>query len=426
MGPTPDPIRWHNGMLVTPTSQQQLALRFENLIQALPGRYHPFFWGVSRVEYAVDDLKGGVLTVRALDAVMRNGLHVTIDDRAPVRLALEPGGGKKLVYLTMRRDDTDESRRFVPCGRDAADVPVGEDGVDIPFLRTRLELSADRATPPTSPDSGFPLCEVRCEGKSFYMTNFMPPTLQVDHDSPLGKQCAAIPGSLRTESSAVADRAQLNPLIGALPAFEVILAARPHPLALYIELCRLAGAVAVLRNNSVPPQFPPYVHDAARTAFDKVVRFVKGSEDDAAGEAVRRCAFEREGIWFRLPSDAGWTDALAPGSHLQMILAMETDAGDASAQRWADNCVIGTVGAVKKLLSRRVPGLPRRSVSPGTALPSRRGLHFFRLTPDEEAAKPGEDLMVLADLPAVKDLPAVQPSALHLYVVEPEREHGHG
>jgi type VI secretion system protein ImpJ len=439
MSPTPDRIRWHEEMLVTRQHLQLLSSRLESLIQSLPGRYHPFFWGVSRCEYV---LTAGVLTVRALDAVMRNGFHVAIDDeRAWLRLDLRPHAAglrqqAMLVHLAMPLDDGTErngSRRFVACEREAADVIRGDDGVEIPRLRTELVLVLGEA-PAESRYTSFPLLEVRCQAASYIVTDFMPPTLQVTPASSLGQRCAAIPPRIRREISVVTDRgtdtldvpfsvdvrAQLNPIVGALPAFEVLIAAAPHPFALYTELCRLAGAVAVLRNHVVPPQFPPYRHDDARTGFDRIVHFVLGLGADPASDGARRFTFERKGAWFRLPPEPGWTDALAVGSRSQMILAVQTNIGESQALKWAANCLITTRSAVQSMLSRRVLGLSRSLVAPGTMLPAQRDLHLFRLAPDPDAAKAGEALLVFADLPDVK------PSALYLYIVEGKPEHRDG
>ena len=46
----PDLIQWHEGLLLTPQHFQQLSLRVEGLIQALPGLYVPFGWGVRSFE----------------------------------------------------------------------------------------------------------------------------------------------------------------------------------------------------------------------------------------------------------------------------------------------------------------------------------------------------------------------------------------
>ena len=87
----PDLIQWHEGLLLTPQHFQQLSLRMEGLVQALPGLYVPFGWGIRTFELDGGDFTSGVLTVRSLDAVMPDGLHVVFSsEREQVQLDLRP------------------------------------------------------------------------------------------------------------------------------------------------------------------------------------------------------------------------------------------------------------------------------------------------------------------------------------------------
>lgn len=409
MKPLPSSIRWHSGMLVTPTSHRHLSQRVEGLIQTLPGRYQPFFWGVSRdVEYDLGALKDGVLAVRSIDAVMRNGYHVAIDDRANLHLPLTGNEGDSVVVRLALDEDAEDARRFDRCGGDAAEIVYGEDGVEIPFSKPCLILYADRSPQSARPDTSFPLCELRREGAAWRLTEFVPPTLQVAPASALGRRCAPISPMLRTEASAVKDRVRLSAIISTLPAFEVLFAGSPHPFALYVELCRVAGAVAVLRSEVMPQVFPAYDHDAAHVAFEKVVGYILKETGEKVSGSFKRFTFDRDGSWFRLRPDSGWTDALAPDSGFELVLTIECD--DAQAQRWGDNCIIATSSVADMLLARRLLGCARRRVTPGAALPSGANVHYFRITPNADALKPGEDLL------AIGNLGGPEPSAVHMYV----------
>ena len=316
-------IRWHSGMLVTPTSQRHLSERIDGLVQTLPGRYQPYFWGVSGdVEYDMDALQHGTLAVRSIDAVMRNGCHVAADERAGVRLPLSLNDGQSVVVrLALGEDEAaGDASRFVPCGSDAAEIVLGEDGVEIPLSKPRLILSLDESPRSARPDASFPLCEVRRHGAAYRLTDFLPPTLQVTPGSALGRRCRTISQMLRTEASTVTDRVRLSAIVATLPAFEVMLAGNPHPFALYVELCRVAGAAAALRNDAIPSAFPPYDHDAARGGFETVVRYILKETGEKVSGSLERYTFESDGSRFHLRPDPGWTDALAPGSGSELVL----------------------------------------------------------------------------------------------------------
>ena len=410
MSMPPPGIRWNSGLLVTPASQQHFAERTDALIQALPGRYQPFFWGVTGdVEYDIAALKDGILRVRSLDAVMRNGCHASVDERDRVQLPLSINDGQSAVMRVALDDDAEHPRRFVPCHSDGAPVVLGEDGVEIPLSKPRIVLYDARSSQSARADTSFPLCEVRRQGGAYHVTGFQPPTLRVTSTSALGQRCRLIPPALRTEADTVKDRGRLNAMIAALPAFEVMLAGNPHPFVLYVELCRVAGAAAVLREDVLPSAFPEYDHDGAHVGFDSVCGYIL-QDTGKASAAFRRFTFDRDGSGFRLAPDPGWTDAISPGSGLELVMTIES--GDQQAQRWGENCLIATSSVAGTLLGRRLLGWARRRVTAGTALPSAANLHHFRITPTQGATKPGEDLVVFGHFGGT------EPSALYLYVNE--------
>jgi len=204
----PDLIQWHEGLLLTPQHFQQLSSRLESLIQALPAWYVPFYWGVRAFDYDPSDFTAGVLTVRTLDAVMPDGLHVSLPaDRADLQLDLRPLApalrqGPMLVHLAMpiaNGQATSTLNRFASYESEpVADENTGEGSVAIPRLRPQLSLIA--AAQPPARFTSFPLIEVRCEGETFLATSFVPPLLHVTSSSPLGRRCAEVSERLRAKA----------------------------------------------------------------------------------------------------------------------------------------------------------------------------------------------------------------------------------
>jgi len=431
MSRVPGPIRWQDGMLLSPRHLQQLSLRLEELIQALPGRYHPYYWGVSRFEYLIE---GPVLIARALDAVMPNGVHVSSDDgRLRLDLRTLTPGTPHTIHLAMSLSDADEARRFISCDRELSGHEIlGDDGVEIPRIRVRLSLMAG-ARPPEAQYASLPLLEVRPEGDRYQPTAFMPPTLRVAPGSLLGARCARISDRLRREVATLtgaADapqapvsaeaRSQLAPLASALPAFEALLTSEPHPFGLYVELCRLAGAVAMFRNRTMPPAFPAYVHDDAWTAFDAVTRFALGTPDAGPSRDVRQYPFEPHRTFFRLAPDPGWTGALAPGSGQRWVLAVQSEAGTEQARKWGEQAVIGSRDVVASLMSRRILGVARRYTDQADGLASAGGTSLFLLAPDATLVRPGEDLLVVGGTSDAR------PTSVTLHVLKGPEAPRHG
>ncbi len=409
---------------------RRLSLLLEELFQALPASRQSFSWGVCDAEYA---FRSGILVVRKLDAVMPNGFHVIRDDDR-LRLDLRPlPAGEHAVYLAMTLCPPDEANRFLSGDpRAAADEVLGDDGVELPRLRTRLALVT---TPPDSPDTSLPLLKARVRRRNgtdrrdddwSEATTFVPPTLRVKPDSILGRRCASIADRLHRDADALARRAntgpaspgsmeaqaQLGPLASGLAAFEALLTGQPHPFALYVELCRLSGTVAALRRTTVPV-CPPYDHNDAWAVFEAVAR----SFAPAAPARVLKFTFEPEGQFLRLSPDAGWTQAAAPGSGAQWILAMESDASEEVARRWGENCVIGSRSRMPRLESRRILGASRAFVKQVDGIRADRRTALFAVTPAADT-DPNEDLLVLGGGPDVL------PTALHLYVLHADGDGG--
>jgi type VI secretion system protein ImpJ len=425
-------------MLLTPQHFQQLSARAESQVQELPGRYIPFYWGIRRFGYDTGQLSSGVLTVLELDAVLRDGFHVQLAvERDALQLDLRPLASRLrqtplLVYLAMPLSVGQVPgalRRFSSYEDPVVDDNTGDGSVSIPRLRPSLSL-----VPGAEPPARFvsiPLIEVRCEGEVFLPTAFVPPTLSVTTSSTLGRVCAGITDRLRAKATVLTEKAMLSPqslsgaearsqlacLISALPAFEALQRTElAHPFALYLELCRMAGQVAVLGRSPLPPVFAAYTHDDPGRSFDQVVQFIQRSIDEGVPDIVRRFTFQQEADSFRLPADPAWSAAFVHGSLARIVLGARCEAPEEDVLVWGENCVIGGESGINSLLARRILGLHRRHAERIGELEQPHGSFLFELTPDEEIFQAGDDLLVL------RSTAGVQPEALYLYLVEPHAE----
>jgi len=439
----PDLIQWHEGLLLSPQHFQQLSLRLESLIQAVPGRYFPHFWGVRAYEYDSSEFTAGVVNVRALDAVMPDGFHVVFaPERDELQVDLRPFAGAMrqkpmFVHLAMPAGEGHAPmamHRFSSYeGAPVPDENTGDGAMPIPRLRPRLSLIPSAETP-SSRYTSFPLAEVRCEGETFLPTEYVPPTLAISASSPIGKRCHEVSEQLRSKAAQLAERAMLTPqsrfaveirsqlraLVTALPAFEAILRTdSAHPFLLYLELCRVAGSVAILGHSSLlPPLFPQYQHNDLRKNIEQVVRFILQSVKEGVPDVLRRYAFEQEEEGFKLVADPAWSDAFTAESGCRLVLAVKSEAGEARAVEWGENCVIGGREAIGALLSRRILGLRRQAAPRVGDFVAPLGLFLFELTADAEDMRPGDDLLVLGSIAGVR------PEALYLYVLEPDGARG--
>jgi len=105
-------------------------------------------------------------------------------------------------------------------------------------------------------------------------------------------------------------------------------------------------------------------------------------------------------------------------SGCRLVLAVKSEAGEARAVEWGENCVIGGREAIGALLSRRILGLRRQAAPRVGDFVAPLGLFLFELTADAEDMRPGDDLLVLGSIAGVR------PEALYLYVLEPDGARG--
>jgi type VI secretion system protein ImpJ len=399
-------------MLLAPQHFQQQDLRHEALLHFHLGLAAPFHWGVLQWEYDQTLLLSGTLRVLALEAIMPDGLVVShgASKGRELQLALRDLEGVSwqrpqrihLAVPTERRGGSGPSRFIPTTSEPMGDESTGEMPLRLAQLEPRLELVV--GTPP----AGFctlPLLELRREGESFQVEDYLPPLLGVTFDSPLAERCdrltlrirqkaASLVEAIRSHSSEpelqAGSQRQLRWLVAGLPTFEAVLrAGKPHPFSLYLALCSLAGQVATVGEGRVPPAFSAYDHRDSLRSFEALFSFIESSLEQGVSEAYTRIPLEpqRNGFSTRfLSSWAGRELVLEvrgrPGTTRQQVLG------------WMAGCRVGaesrhrlmretrTLGARRELIDRR-PGLVTGSSS-----------HLFSLEANPAFIQPNERLLL--------------------------------
>ena len=90
MSRLPNPIRWTQGMLLSPQHFQQFGARYEALAQLLPTFCARFAWGV--IDHSISDLKftEGTLVVEKLSGFTPDGLYIEVPEGYPIQVDLQP------------------------------------------------------------------------------------------------------------------------------------------------------------------------------------------------------------------------------------------------------------------------------------------------------------------------------------------------
>ena len=414
----PEPVQWHEGMLLAPQHFQQSWLRSEALLGHALGEAGLFPWGVRRLSIDRALLAGGRLRLLVVEALLPDGLAVLHPregdpflelDLAPLKGELAQAA--MTVHLTAPREhprpEPGETRRWRSVeGAPVADANTGEGEVAMPRLRPALGLAVTPGplTPPSRRFVSLPLARIGFRDDAFTLEPYAPPRTDFPAGSELAVLTASVAQRLRERAAALADRLLAAPgaeppgggpldalkaMVGGLPRLEaLLLAERVHPFLVYLALCDLSGALAWLGGQPVPPPPPPYHHDDPLPAFATLVHFLlRMVERVREGYRVHR--FRRVGDnRFALTLEAGMIGAGG------LVIGARAGAGTPVAEMhaWLAEALIGSRAAMPAISQRRLRGAARARIDAAEelGLVPPPGMALIRISPDPEFVLPDQ------------------------------------
>ncbi len=303
-------ILWGEGLFLRPQHFQRQDAYHESLLSDALLTAQPFGWGVRHLVVDNDALRGGILRIDHIDAVLPDGESYVAPDRdlLPPPVALDEIVGDesaefRLALHQMRQhggnsvpeDSEHEQRRYVISHQNSADLFTDAAEAEIPVLKKAARLKP--ADDPLDQYVSMALLRVRKTPASGYEldTAYMPPTLSIGaapmimlqlrrlldalqakvnalygfHREPSKNIIEFRSGDiasfwlLHTISSAVASLAHLhqNPVL--------------HPERLFQEQLRLAGGLLTFSKTYSLTDLPAYDHAHPGPAFlklDQVLR----------------------------------------------------------------------------------------------------------------------------------------------------------
>jgi type VI secretion system protein ImpJ len=433
----PEAIQWHEGLLLTPQHFQQLSLRHETLLQYVSAGLAPFGWGVRYFKVDQASLVGGTLRVLEVEAVMPDSLVVSCGARRgeELQVDLTPYAEQMkerpvAVHLAVAARETDAITRGDLARYDSvegdpvADEYTGEGQLRIPRLRPRLSLLVTDAPPKKY--VSFPLVKVAYRDESFTLTDFIPPTLSVPRQSPLGVMCSAAARRLREKAASLADRQRapvaggrggfdietenlLRSLVTPLPLLEgVINTGASHPYLVYLALLSVAGHVSVMGRSPVPPLLAPYDHNDLRTTFEQALGFIDRKIDEGVTSSFTPYTFRFEEGVYGLMFEGAWASR-----RLALGLRVQPGMTEQEVVRWGMECLIGSRGRMQRMRETRIQGARRAPAEPDEVFVPPRGVVLFSLKPDPEFVEPNEVLQIFN--PGERGR-AARPAEIVLYV----------
>jgi len=409
----PHLLQWSEGMLLTPQHFQLSATRTELLSQYSRLVGAPYCWGVRRLAVDTKLIPSGTFRVLDLEAIMPDG-SLAAHQPGATELSVDLKGTPLAdvpVYLVVPARSAPGVKGALPRyqafeGDPIADENTGEGELRPAMLRPNLTLMAGEEPAPK-----FISMQIGCmhfEDETWVLTEYVPPSLAVPLHSPLGNLCSSLVKRLREKGMFISDRIQsqstgadattllenrlrMQALVSRLPALEGLLnTGCAHPLALYLEVCAVAGGLATLGASLMPPVFPPYRHEDPRASFQVVCGFAMRMTDEGVPESYRSYPFRlSEGV-YDLFFDPEWMDR-----RLVLGMRVPTGASDKETIAWANEALIGTEAIVPAMRDKRIRGATRQFIELDPDLIPARGVLLFSLSAEPEFIKKGEKLQVL-------------------------------
>lgn len=467
-GQIPEALQWCEGMLLAPQHLQQLAQRAEGLLYYHIRTAAPFAWGVRHLEIDRALLAAGTFRVRALEAIMPDGLVVSYPVSDEDERSNGSGGAHDEAWawpeLKLSRDEcrvpvtiylavtargpvatAGDFPRYHPVeGAAVVDESTGENELRVPRLRPALRLLAMTSgkTPPSKFVS-FPLAKVKAQGDSFVQKDdFVPPVTAVaSRDTGVSRtiwemcnyaalkvrmRATDLAGEANSPAAAgqpalmLETRARIQCLVAALPQLEAVLTAGAvHPWDLYKSFCLLAGSMAGLGDALVPPPFGPYNHNDLYAVFEELQLFVLRMMEQGIPESYHRIVLEpghtdRQKIFFLRKFESEWRERA-----LFLILRGPSGIAEEDLVAWGKSCCIASAGVMQSVRQKRILGAARRHIQSYESLVPPRGDILFSITNDPEFLRTDEELRVVND---VETSGKLCPSEIVLYVKNPPAE----
>jgi type VI secretion system protein ImpJ len=425
-------VYWQDGMLMWPHHmQQEERLHVERLhVQHRLNVHHN--WGLRRLALDPEALKTGRLVVQHLEARLRDGTVIDVPgdgrpasfdlneallahDEVTVCIALAKLQAHQPNAVSTSRngaapanDDTvaDVETRFLVEEFATADENTGGDDEALTFRTLNLKL-----LPATHDLAGYDAVPVARFTKDAAANNaprldplYIPPLLACDawpvlavgllqaayHR--LGSRADSLAAKVMNrgitfESNNPGDNIVLGRLAALNEATTVLqtiaFTEGVHPLMAFVELCRLAGQLAVYSESRRAPRLPDYDHDNLGHCFYGVQRYLDELDIDIAPFA--EADFAGIGLRMQVALQPQWLEPawqMFVGVHSPLpqteVIRLLTVAGQLDMK-------IGASTRVDEIFERGAPGLEfRHAAQPPPVLPSQPGLTYFQVNRDAQ------------------------------------------
>ena len=423
-------VHWHEGMFLRPHHFQAAERSYQELA-ARKARWDVHHnWGLRRLDFEREALANYRFALRALEARLPDGAGIALpEDGSLPGLDLKPAFANRnrvriflaVPQLRLGRANTGtaDSARYRVESQDLEDENTGVNPQPVSVRLPNVRLVTD-----AQEHAGFdllPLIQLeksaRAEAVPQLDEQYIPPVLACDACPTLqvgilrqlydriGKKVEMLAGQVTNRGITLDSHGQGDGrIIGQLSrlneAYALLsnLAFVPgvHPLAAFLELCRLVGQLSIFSRPPRPPELPRYDHDDLGGCFYKLKQFLDGLLNEVDEPTYEERAFIGAGLRMQVSLEPVWLEQArsmflgvrSPLSREECI-TMLTKAGQLDMK-------VGSSDRVDQVFTKGAAGLRfTPSARPPRALPTAEGLTFFQI---DRESNPSEWQFVVKSL----------------------------
>lgn len=419
----PEAVLWHEGMLLAPQHFQQASARAESLLGYALGATGLFPWGIRRLSVDRALLAAGRFRVTELEAILPDGLAVLYPRdgeplleldlaKAKAELADAPMAVHLAVPVEAAAPEPGAPKRTRSVeGRPVADANTGDGDLAVARLRPvlSLHLTASPLVPPSAKYVSLPIARVGFTDDAFTLQPFAPPRTTMPAGTELADLARQVASRLRDKAAALAERLRsasadtmpggslletLRSMVAHLPRLEgLVEAEQVHPFLVYLTLCDMAGGLAWLGGQPLPPVPPRYRHADSLPAFQELSDFLL--------RMVERVRESYRAVRFRHLGEDRFGLDLVPGMLTgdSLVVGAQIASGSTPSEtvEWLSKAMIGSKSMLRAIGERRIRGAARERVDVveelGLIPPAT--MVLFRIAGDTEFVQAGQPLEVV-------------------------------
>jgi len=158
-----------------------------------------------------------------------------------------------------------------------------------------------------------------------------------------------------------------------------------HPLPFYLELCRVAGKLAIFGPTRRPPDLPRYDHDDLGSCFYRVKQYIDALLDVVVEPAYKERPFVGAGLRMQVSLEPAWLESV-----WDMYISVDSTLDPEEAIRLLTrpgqlDMKVGSSDRVDAIYRMGAAGLRfGHSPHPPRVLPSRAGLIYFQVNRESQ------------------------------------------